>query len=286
MQGNWNLRSNITKKAERKKPGIKVEATLEVGGKVYDYCGVEIKPLDSTLKAMPEAELIPLDKFLKNLEKSKNDVRRKVVLIATGAFCPLHTMHVRMLELAKEYLETEHHMNILAGFLSPSHDSYVAPKLRHQGTTFIEAVHRVAMIKEVTKNSSWISQFAWEVAQPSFMDFPSVVQKLESIIDKRCSNVEVFYTCGADLAWHSKLYKGKSYYPFGIVAMGRSGEYIKFKNVTFGLDFYLVEKEMRDLSSTEMRTRIMKGQSIDDLTFVEVIQYLKNNNIKIEAVNT
>ena len=54
-------------------------------------------------------------------------------------------MHVKMFEIAKHGLETEYGMEIVAGFLSPSHDGYVRSKL---GTDAIPMVHRHEKHKE------------------------------------------------------------------------------------------------------------------------------------------
>ena len=50
------------------------------------------------------------------------------VLLMTGALNPVHNGHLASLEFARQACEAQG-VVVLAGFLSPSHDSYVGPKM-------------------------------------------------------------------------------------------------------------------------------------------------------------
>ncbi|CAF1391498.1 unnamed protein product [Adineta steineri] len=52
------------------------------------------------------------------------------VLLTTGSMNPIHRSHINNLELVKKYLEqSSPQWNVLAGYLSPTHDTYVRGKL-------------------------------------------------------------------------------------------------------------------------------------------------------------
>lgn len=91
--------------------------------------------------------MIPTTKLESNLKGQGTDSASgvkptKVVLVATGMWCsaspltfhtgaysPIHIMHIHMLEIAKQHLEGLGTYEVVAGFVSPSHDHYVSRKL-------------------------------------------------------------------------------------------------------------------------------------------------------------
>lgn len=69
-----------------------------------------------------------LSKIRLNLQNSSSNAEN-VVLIKTGALNPIHRSHVSNLMKTKHYLENVYHLNVIGGFLSPTHDQYVRSKL-------------------------------------------------------------------------------------------------------------------------------------------------------------
>ena len=65
--------------------------------------------------------IIPL---LSNADKNKENI----VLLTTGAFNPIHRMHLEILNIAYKYLLSLKKYNILCAFISPSADCYVKHK--------------------------------------------------------------------------------------------------------------------------------------------------------------
>lgn len=59
-------------------------------------------------------ELLPTDKLKKRIAECADSKKRLVVLVATGAYCPVHNMHLKVFELAKEHLEKQD-MIVVAG---------------------------------------------------------------------------------------------------------------------------------------------------------------------------
>lgn len=75
-----------------------------------------------------------------------------------GAYCPIHKMHVQLFHEAKAWFEDkmENSAVVVGGLLSPSHDSYVRPKLLQRGTTSLPAQHRWEMTRLACTGSDWL----------------------------------------------------------------------------------------------------------------------------------
>ena len=83
------------------------------------------------------------------------------VLILTGGLNPIHRAHVTAMEIARARCE-EAGYRVVAGYLSPSHDTYVGPKMRNTGARCFSATDRVALVKSAVASSPWLDVAAWE----------------------------------------------------------------------------------------------------------------------------
>ncbi|XP_060807038.1 nicotinamide/nicotinic acid mononucleotide adenylyltransferase 3 isoform X1 [Amyelois transitella] len=81
----------------------------------------------------------------------------KVVLMACGSFSPPTYMHLRMFEIARDYLQSLG-ATVVGGIMSPVHDAYGKKDL-------VAAHHRIAMLKLALRSSSWIKVSEWESQQ-------------------------------------------------------------------------------------------------------------------------
>lgn len=72
-----------------------------------------------------------LSKIRSNLMSVESN-RENVVLLETGALNPIHRSHLSNLIETKERLEKVYHLNVVGGFLSPTHDRYVHGKLGNE----------------------------------------------------------------------------------------------------------------------------------------------------------
>jgi nicotinic acid mononucleotide adenylyltransferase len=66
------------------------------------------------------------------------------VASVVGSFNPVHRMHVGMFEHVKASLEAAGH-TVVGAFMSPSHDSYLASKMRKTRGAHIKDIHRLRM---------------------------------------------------------------------------------------------------------------------------------------------
>ncbi|XP_062316271.1 nicotinamide/nicotinic acid mononucleotide adenylyltransferase 1 isoform X1 [Osmerus eperlanus] len=109
----------------------------------------------------------------------------KVVLLACGSFNPITNMHLRMFELARDYLEDSGQYRVVRGIISPVGDAYKKKGL-------IEAYHRVEMAQLASESSDWIRVDAWESQQIDWVETVKVVRHhYEELVSGQQHNDEV-----------------------------------------------------------------------------------------------
>jgi nicotinamide mononucleotide adenylyltransferase len=97
-----------------------------------------------------------LSKIRSNINLIKSD-GENVVLISTGSMNPIHRSHISNMIKTKNYLENVYHLNVLGGFISPTHDQYVEGKL---GNELIFGIHRIEMCQkaiEEENQQNWLA---------------------------------------------------------------------------------------------------------------------------------
>ncbi|XP_072378590.1 nicotinamide/nicotinic acid mononucleotide adenylyltransferase 3 isoform X1 [Diabrotica undecimpunctata] len=92
-----------------------------------------------------------------------------IVLLACGSFNPPTNMHLRMFELARDYLHRMGQHVVLGGVISPVHDGYGKEDLMHSN-------HRLEMVKLALQNHDWVSYSNWECNQESWTRTREVLQ--------------------------------------------------------------------------------------------------------------
>ncbi|XP_045402136.1 nicotinamide/nicotinic acid mononucleotide adenylyltransferase 1 [Lemur catta] len=107
----------------------------------------------------------------------ENSEKTEVVLLACGSFNPVTNMHLRLFELAKDYLNGTGKYRVIKGIISPVGDAYNKKEL-------IPAHHRVIMAELATKNSQWVEVDTWESLQKEWTETIKVLrhhqEKLEA----------------------------------------------------------------------------------------------------------
>ena len=59
----------------------------------------------------------------------RDSSKQPVVLVACGSFSPVTYLHLRMFEMAKDYIRQNTNFEIVGGYLSPVSDKYNKPGL-------------------------------------------------------------------------------------------------------------------------------------------------------------
>lgn len=187
-------------------------------------------------------DVTKLDHLFKKTKLDEKVVH--TVLVISGSFNPIHTQHVETLVVAKNWLEKRGE-TVIAGFLAPSSDDYVYQKL---GSDAMFLKHRTALCAIACKEYNWISTCGWGWANGGHTTKQIKTELSEMYPTVKFRALEI---CGADHAAKTKIWQRKS-----VVCLGRPGYTQQVKQLyrpTKGLDFYLVEKELKDVSSTKIR---------------------------------
>ena len=114
---------------------------------------------------------VPTDKLACHLSVAQSGTTRPIILVSCGSFNPPTTMHVRMLELARQELFSRGY-DVLGAYISPVNDAYWKRDLA-------PGRHRVQMCHEATADSDFIMVDAWEVEQQQYTRTLRVLEHLE-----------------------------------------------------------------------------------------------------------
>ncbi|XP_041062399.1 nicotinamide/nicotinic acid mononucleotide adenylyltransferase 1-like isoform X2 [Carcharodon carcharias] len=245
----------------------------------------------------------------------KPDSQREVVLLACGSFNPITNMHLRMFELARDYLHETGKYTVIKGIISPVGDGYKKKGL-------IEAKHRLAMVKKATESSEWVTVSSWESEQEQWVETAKVLryhyENLENVSNNETRNTaqrrrskkrkieekddnsletkdvpELMLLCGADVVesfntpnlWKKEDIEeivGK----FGIVCISRLGSNVeKFVYESdiiwkFKKNVHLVTEWItNDVSATKVRRALRRGQSVKYVIPDSVIEYIQKHSL-------
>ncbi|MEE6485161.1 hypothetical protein FKM82_014187 [Ascaphus truei] len=108
-------------------------------------------------------EALQLNVWLQARAMEKSDERTEVVLLATGSFNPITVMHLRLFELARDYLHGTGKYKVVKGLISPVGDGYKKKGL-------IKASHRLTMANLAAKSSGWLQVDPWECSQKEWVE--------------------------------------------------------------------------------------------------------------------
>jgi len=94
--------------------------------------------------------------------------REQVILVASGAFNPVHKMHLRHLYIARKYLEERTEFEVLGGLISPQHATTVRGRYRQMRSHIIPPKHRLAMARAAVGASTWLTVDPWEITRYNY----------------------------------------------------------------------------------------------------------------------
>lgn len=237
----------------------------------------------------------PSAKLIENLFKlaeteAGRDPPSLAILVTTGALNPIHRGHVAAMEATKQFLEKERGMRVLAGWISPSHDSYVGPKMRRLGERAFPTAIRLKCAELAVKDSDWLAVGTWESdpAKTSWPDFPIVLKALsdslarlsstgsfgnDDTINRLLRHIQIHYVCGSD-----HLSNISPSFAFGIAVIGRTGQKL---DASLKLSYEQLEivqpagsSLYSGMSSTKVRSFLARGLVPSTMLPQEVGEYL------------
>jgi nicotinic acid mononucleotide adenylyltransferase len=141
--------------------------------------------------------LTPFQIAKDNIAKLPNPNCKKAIILTTGSFAPVHIGHIAMMENARKSVEFLGY-NVIAGYMSPSHDSYVSQK--DEGKAKMHALKRIQLLETAVQSKGWIQIDPWEsLYNRVAINFTDVICYLEDYFRLHLQEeVVVFYTFGTD----------------------------------------------------------------------------------------
>jgi len=189
--------------------------------------------------------------------------RTLAALVLPGSFNPVHSEHLRSLELARDHLASSG-ATVVAAFLQPSSDEYVAGKV---GTPWaMRLADRIAACELAARadasrrgGETWI--YAWRSGQTNGFAVPRRVGALlsgaaaERLGGKLPRPIEAYMVCGADLVSRCGGWARPVSPP--MIVVGRPG--VALPPAPPAKGWHLAEGDTRPASSTEIRGAIGGG---------------------------
>jgi hypothetical protein len=230
----------------------------------------DTKDLTFQYKEDKKYDLWPMEKMHKMYERySKPDSKGYAVVLTTGAMNPVHLGHVDLIDQSVIRL-TEEGYTVIGAWMSPSHDLYVQPKARKNGTIGLSAPFRVKLARLIISGDPLIDVSSWEsslkISDWVDSDYPKVCSALKMKMkdefksSKYSGNITVFYACGSDHAKKAGLYNHAQSWG-GVVVVPRENEKVEPENDAFKL--YIANPatgEHAGYSSTILREAIAKNK--------------------------
>ena len=253
--------------------------------KIVGYESIDMIPnfsLNSVIKHLP------FNKF-----KTPAWTKPPCVILACGSFSPPTYLHLRIMEEAKDCLESE--FEVIGGILSPVNDHY--GKLYKKSLQAANGMHRLEMCQRATASSDWIGVSDYEVSLDEWSRVAVILEAYGKAIDQFYKNkqeVAVKFLCGSDVLksfqipnlWamdHQEVILGK----YGVVVCERKGcelndeffnGYAMYKKHRKNIYSFMPAVE-NTISSTVIRNQIKSKKSIKYLTPDPVIEYVEKEKL-------
>ncbi|CAG0907488.1 unnamed protein product [Cyprideis torosa] len=101
----------------------------------------------------------------------------KVVLLACGSFNPPTNMHLRMFEVARDFLHRVGNCKVIGGILTPVNDAYQKKNLEG-------SLHRCQMVRLAVEDSDWLHLSDWESVQTGWVRTRTVLEYHQNAINR------------------------------------------------------------------------------------------------------
>ncbi|KAJ2924275.1 hypothetical protein H1R20_g12821, partial [Candolleomyces eurysporus] len=226
----------------------------------------------------------------------KDSAKTPVVLVACGSFSPVTYLHLRMFEMAKDYIRHNTDFEIVGAYLSPVSDMYKKPGL-------LNSRHRVNMCNLAAEDSgNWLMVDPWEAFQ-SYQRTAIVLDHFDYEVNTVLGGVQteegehrsvhVMLLAGSDLISTMSEPGVWSYSDLDHI-LGRYGVFI-IERAGSGMDqatdnlakwrhnIYLINQLIQnDVSSTKVRLFLRRGLSVRYLLPNTVVDYIEQNGLYLD----
>ncbi|KAK7704035.1 Nicotinamide/nicotinic acid mononucleotide adenylyltransferase 1 [Botryosphaeria dothidea] len=232
--------------------------------------------------------------------------RTPLVLVACGSFSPITYLHLRIFEMALDWVRYNTEFEVVGGYLSPDPDPEVSANILHQvGDAYkkaglASADHRIRMCDLAVEDSSWISVDRWEPIHKEYLPTAKVLDHFDHELNEVRGGIEdysgqkrkikVALLAGADLIqtmstpnlWAPKdLDHILGHY--GAFIVEREGTDIDDALASLQQwrdNIYVIHQLVKnDVSSTRIRLFLKRDMSIRYLVPEAVIKYIEANGL-------
>ncbi|KAI9823406.1 MAG: hypothetical protein M1826_007763 [Phylliscum demangeonii] len=227
----------------------------------------------------------------------KDGSKRALCLVSCGSFSPITDLHLRMFEMAADYIRRSTDHELVAGYLSPVSDGY-------QKAGLARAQDRVNMCElAVEQTSTWLMVDGWEARQPAYQPTAVVLDHFEHEINQVLGGVvtatgerrpvQVSLLAGADLIQTMSLPGVWSDLDLDHI-LGRYGSFIIERSGTdidravarlrpWRRNIHLIPQLIHnDVSSTKIRQFLRREMSVRYLIPASVIEYIEDHDLFLD----
>ncbi|CBF85484.1 hypothetical protein BDV09DRAFT_199799 [Aspergillus tetrazonus] len=254
---------------------------------------------------MPPAPATPVEDYVfpeYRLKRVMDDPEKTpLLLIACGSFSPITFLHLRMFEMAADYVKLSTDFEIIGGYLSPVSDAY-----RKAGLA--SANHRIAMCQRaVDQTSDWMMVDTWEPMHKEYQPTAIVLDHFDYEINTvrkgidtgkgTRKRVQVVLLAGADLV-HTMSTPGVWSEKDLDHILGQYGTFIVERSGTdidealaalqpWKKNIHVIQQLIQnDVSSTKIRLFLRRDMSVRYLIPDPVIEYIYENNLYMDDGTT
>ncbi|KAI0785858.1 hypothetical protein C8Q75DRAFT_735341 [Abortiporus biennis] len=226
----------------------------------------------------------------------RDSSKQPIVLVACGSFSPVTYLHLRMFEMARDYVRHNTDFEIVGGYLSPVSDQYKKPGL-------LAAAHRVHMCNlAAEQTSNWLMVDPWEAFQ-SYQRTAVVLDHFDYEINTRLGgvttadgeqrHVRVMLLAGSDLiatmsepgVW-SEPDLDHILGRYGVLIIERAGADMDQAIDSLARwrgNIHLIHQLIQnDVSSTKVRLFLRRGLSVRYLLPSPVVDYIEEHGLYVD----
>ncbi|TPX68548.1 hypothetical protein SpCBS45565_g02990 [Spizellomyces sp. 'palustris'] len=124
----------------------------------------------------PNVYVFPKDKLKSGMERCPGVI--PLVIVACGSYSPVTNLHLRMFEMARDYVNDHPQFCLLGGYFSPVSDAYNKPGLAAWN-------HRVRMCELAVADSDWLMVDPWESRQPEYQRTAWVLDHFDRMLNEQ-----------------------------------------------------------------------------------------------------
>ncbi|CCA71100.1 probable nicotinamide mononucleotide adenylyltransferase [Serendipita indica DSM 11827] len=231
------------------------------------------------------------------VHRMRDESKTPVVLVACGSFSPVTYLHLRMFEMARDYIKQQTQFEVVGGYLSPVNDQYKKPGL-------LSATHRVNMCTLATElTSNWLMVDPWEGFQPKYQPTAVVLDHFDHEVNEVLGGIEtrsgerkrarIMLLAGSDLintmsepgVW-SPTDLDRILGRYGTFIIERAGSDVDQAMESLAPwrdNIFLVRQTIQnDVSSTKVRLFLKRGMSVRYLLPNPVVDYIEANGLYLD----